>query len=384
MQRLARMDGLRGILAVYVMLGHAMPFTDLPNWITAPFGHGEAAVDLFFALSGLVIVNSLERFGGEFLPFMAARARRLLPVYFVVLGLSIALLVLGNPLAAMPWVGPAGALFWAAGLPQGFPWHLAAHLFLLHGVMPQGLLPYAYVTLLGPAWSLSTEWQFYVVIGLAAPKRLGLFALAMLAAGAAYHFLNLPPWWQFSRAFLPDAAPYFALGVGSAVWLRGGGKKIFAVCLLGACGIGWLNGPDKALVPLAWAAAMLAQDHKWGAVLESRGMRYLGAISYPLYLLNEPVQRGLAMLLAPLAHGGATVFMLVWLPAAVVTPVLAAALLHHGVELRFMRQNNKRLFQKPFWRPSGRDYLRAGAHVLNVRSAPVLENHDHPTRQNDF
>src|SRR5580698_270007 len=152
MQRLARMDGLRGVLAVYVMLGHAMPFTNLPLWATAPFSHGEAAVDLFFALSGLVIVNSLERFGGEFRPFMAARAWRLLPVYFVALGLSIALLALGNPRAAMPWVGPAGASFWAEGLPQGFSWHLAAHFFLLHGVIPQRLLPYAYVTLLGPAW----------------------------------------------------------------------------------------------------------------------------------------------------------------------------------------------------------------------------------------
>jgi peptidoglycan/LPS O-acetylase OafA/YrhL len=198
------------------------------------------------------------------------------------------------------------------------------------------------VTLLGPAWSLSTEWQFYVVLCLVAPKRLGLFALGMLAAGAAYHFLRLPPWWQFSRAFLPDAAPYFALGLSSALWLRGGSREIFAICLLGASGTGWLSGAEKALVPLAWAVAMLAQEQKWGAVLESRGMKYLGAISYPLYLLNEPVQRGLAMLLAPLARGEARVFMLVWLPGAVIASLLAAILLHHGVELRFMRQNNNK------------------------------------------
>jgi peptidoglycan/LPS O-acetylase OafA/YrhL len=341
MQRLPRMDGLRGVLAVYVMLGHAMPFAILPDWITAPFRHGEAAVDLFFALSGLVIANSLERFGGKFRPFMAARARRLLPVYFVALGLNVVLLMFGNPLAAMPWVGPVGGLFWAAVLPPGFSWHLAAHLLLLHGVIPQGLLPYAYVTLLGPAWSLSTEWQFYVVMGLIAPRRLGWFALVMLAVGVAYHFLHLPPWWQFSRAFLPDAAPYFALGLGSAVWLRGGGRTLFVVCLLGACAAGLTGGIGKALVPLAWAAVMLAQEPRWGAVLESSGLQYLGAISYPLYLLNEPVQRGLAMLLAPLAHGNAMVFTVSWLPLAVTMPVVAAVLLHHGVELRFMRANNR-------------------------------------------
>ncbi len=62
MKRLQRMDGLRGLLALYVMAAHAVPFAALPAWAIAPFTHGEAAVDLFFALSGLVIVNALERY----------------------------------------------------------------------------------------------------------------------------------------------------------------------------------------------------------------------------------------------------------------------------------------------------------------------------------
>jgi len=344
MQRLTRMDGLRGVLAVYVLLGHAMPFTDVPGWMAAPFRHGEAAVDLFFALSGLVMVNSLERFGARFWPFMAARARRLLPVYFVVLALSVALLAAGNPLPAMPWVGLAARNIMEPVPPPDFAWHLAAHVLLLQGVIPQGVLPYAYVTLLGPAWSLSTEWQFYVVMGLTAPKRLGGFALGMLALGALYHLVHLPPWWQFSRAFLPFAAPYFALGLGSTVLLRGGGVKVFVICLAGACAIGALGGAEKALVPLVWAVAMLAQRQKWGAVLESRGAQYLGAISYPLYLLSEPVQRGLAMLLAPLARGDAALFTWAWLPPAILLPVAAAALLHHNVEARFMREQKNFLF----------------------------------------
>src|SRR5271156_2609489 len=104
MQRLQRMDGLRGALAVYILLGHALPFTDLPSWAAAPFRHGEAGVDLFFALSGLVIVNSLERFGGKFWPFMQARARRLLPVYFMVLAFSVLLLAVGDPVLIAAWM----------------------------------------------------------------------------------------------------------------------------------------------------------------------------------------------------------------------------------------------------------------------------------------
>jgi len=341
MQRLTRMDGLRGTLAVYVMLGHALPFTVVPAWASAPFRHGEAAVDLFFALSGLVIVNSLERFSGRFWPFILARARRLLPVYFLVLAGAVLLLVAGDPLRAMPWVGTAGRIFWSPVLPAQFGWHLAAHVFLVHGMIPQALLPYAYVTLLGPAWSLSTEWQFYGLIGLLAPKRLAWFALALLGVGAAYH-LCWPGWgWQFSRAFLPDAAPFFALGLASLVWLREGRAWVLWACLLGACLLGLAQGADKALVPLVWGAAMLAQRSPWGAVLEHRWVLYLGAISYPLYLVNEPVSRALALLVAPWADGNGLVFTLIWLPLTLAGVLAVSAALHHGVELRFMRSGKK-------------------------------------------
>jgi len=341
MERLIRMDGLRGVLAVYVMLGHALPFTDVPGWMAAACSHGEAAVDLFFALSGQVIASSLERFGYRFRPFMAARARRLLPVYFLVLGAAVVLLAAGRP--ELPWAGASGRAIMEAGLPPLIGWHVAAHVLLAQGLIPQGALPYAYVTLLGPAWSLSTEWQFYVVIGLVAPRRLSGFALAMLALGVAYHLFVLPPWWRFSRAFLPDAAPFFALGLASAHALRGGGWQVFWVCLAGACGVGALSGLEKALVPLGWGVAMLAQRQSWGAVLEWRAMQYLGAISYPLYLVNEPVQRGLAMLVAPLAHGSVGVFTMLWLPAALAGSLGVAALLHHGVE---QRDVSGRFFEK--------------------------------------
>jgi peptidoglycan/LPS O-acetylase OafA/YrhL len=336
------MDGLRGLLALYVMLGHALPLTSLPGWAAAPFRHGEAAVDLFFALSGLVMVPSLAKCQGAFRPFMAARARRLLPVYFIALALSMALLAAGDPLRAMPWVGVGGRAIIAPGLPPHLLWHLAAHLLLLQGVIPQGVLPYAYVTLLGPAWSLATEWQFYLLLGALAPRRIGRFALALLALGAAYHLLRLPPGWQFSRAFLPDAAPYFALGLASAARLQGGGRRVFALCLLGACGLGCLAGADKAATPLLWALALLAQYRTFGAVLEMPTLQYLGAISYPLYLINEPVQRGLALLLAPRLPDGAA-FTACFLPLATLAPLLAAALLHHAVERPFMRQQKKTL-----------------------------------------
>ncbi len=125
--------------------------------------------------------------------------------------------------------------------------------------------------------------------------------------------------------------------------LRGGGRAIFALCLFGVVLDALISGnPDKALIPLVWCAALFAQLHKSGAPLDHRVLQYLGAISYPLYLINEPVQRGLALLLAPVSRGG-TGFTLIWLPASLGLALLAATVLHYGVERRFMRAGKKNL-----------------------------------------
>jgi peptidoglycan/LPS O-acetylase OafA/YrhL len=341
MGRLKRLDGIRGLLAVYIMLGHALPLTTAPGMIQTLFRHGEAGVDIFFALSGLVITFSLQRRGAKFRPFIAARARRLLPVYFCVLPASLAIGLLGDPLRNLPWAGVPARDIVSATLPTPLWPHLLAHLTLLHGVIPQSVLPYAYVTLLGPAWSLSTEWQFYLIIGLAAPHRLGRFAMLVLAIGAAWHVCPFRT--DFSRAFFPDAAPYFALGLASAAWLRGE-RRALLPCLIGACAIGLLTGPEKFLPPLLWGAIMLAQSRAWGEILEHRVLQYLGAISYPLYLVNEPVQRGMALLLGPLAHGNAALFSAMFLPVSLAVSLAGAAVLHHGVERPFMRRGKKLSF----------------------------------------
>ncbi len=344
MERLSRLDGLRGVLAVYVMFGHALPFADVPYWLAAPFRHGEAAVDLFFALSGLVIFNSLERFNYQFWPFLRGRARRLLPVYFSVLGLAVVVICLGSPLPGMPWIAPTSyaGLLWA--LPPQLVWHIIAHFTLVHGLIPQGVLPWAWITVLGPAWSLSTEWQFYIVMGLTLPRmkgsrRLMHFAYGMLALGAVYRAgaSFLPPFWQFSRAFLPDAAPYFALGLAAAVWMRSRNPIPYLICLLTVFGLGLVSGvPSRAFISIGWTVVLLAQRNPrmvlLPKLLDSRAAQYLGAISYPLYLINEPMQRACAMLIAPLTHDSAGLFTLLWLPAALTLPVLAAIALHHWVE----------------------------------------------------
>jgi peptidoglycan/LPS O-acetylase OafA/YrhL len=343
--RLSRLDGLRGVLAVYILIGHAMLFADVPAWLAGLFHHGEAMVDLFFALSGMVVVNSLERFDYRAAPFLLARGRRLLPVYFAVLALAVLIVCLGSPLGAMPWLprqSIAGS-FWAWYPPVSYAWQVLAHVFLIHGMIPAGVAPWIWISVLAPAWSLSTEWQFYIFMALVMPRlrarKLTHFALLMLALGVLYHATApfLPAFWQFSRAFLPDAAPFFALGLASAVWMRGGTPIVFVFCLVAVCALGlFSHAPAKALTPLFWAVVLLAQRHPrmilLPALLDHPVAQYLGAISYPLYLVNMPIQRACAMAVLPFAHHDPVLFTTLWLPWALLLPIPAAIALHVWVE----------------------------------------------------
>lgn len=369
MGRLVRLDGLRGVLAVYVLLGHAAPMIPWPQaakpWITAIISHGFAAVELFFALSGLVIVQSLARFKNRRLPFLRARARRILPVYWVVLAGSIIVLSLAPQFPPLPWLvqGDAGHQIWATGLPRPVLAHVAAHLTLLQGAIPHEALPYAAFSLLGPAWSLSTEFQFYLMIALFAGwagdmgtgpgenglTRLALGCAALALLGLIYAHL-VPAGWRFGRAFLPNASVYFGLGIASVRLLRrDGGVVVFGVLLAAAVALGAASGnPLKAITPLLWLLCLLIQMHPEARVLRPASwllghpiVVWLGAISYPLYLVNEPVQRALAPVILRVTHGNPAGFALIWGGLAIIVPMLLAAVLHAGIERRFMQRHRQ-------------------------------------------
>ncbi len=361
-RRLTCFDGLRGALAVYVMLSHMAPFAVLPDWIARLLSHGGAAVDVFFVLSGMVIVRSLDRFGWRASPFLRARAWRIFPLFLVALAFATALQPLSLPFPAMPWIGPASPAreIWSGGWPAAWAGELAAHLTLTHGLLPHAVLPYAWVSFLGAAWSLSTEWQFYVLLAaLAAARgpraRAGLpwLFLALATAGLAWSHWA-PPAWRFSRAFLGNEAQYFALGVAGADWLdraeTGRRHLVVFVCVLLLClGIG---GPGKLAAPLVWIVCLLAERGDGSAqrllaplaaVLRLPVTQWLGALSYALYLVNEPVQKLLGLGLARVAHGNATLFSTLWLPGAAALPVVSAWVLHVTIERHWSGPRSQRL-----------------------------------------
>jgi peptidoglycan/LPS O-acetylase OafA/YrhL len=96
--------------------------------------------------------------------------------------------------------------------------HLGLHLTLLHGLVPNSLVPFASGTLLTPAWSLSLEWQFYLVApllvaALTGQNRVLRWSIALaLTAAAALLARQAAFTWSYS-SFLLQVSGYFVVGV---------------------------------------------------------------------------------------------------------------------------------------------------------------------------
>lgn len=355
-RRLECLDGLRGLLATYVLLSHLLPFAAIPQWLAQPFSHGEAAVDVFFILSGLVIMQSLENYRWNARAFLTARATRIFPAYFVMFCIAVAVQALPTDFARLPWIGPDSLArgIWWVGWPHPLLVQIAAHLTMTHGLIPDALLPAGWVSFLGSAWSLSTEWQFYVlalIIGTClGPRSMIAAFLALSLCGIAWHAVATEAW-AFSRAFLPYKAQLFALGIAGAALARGGPRAartyiLTLVATLLLCAL--QGGAAKLGAPVFWTLCLAAQLAPRFAglatvarVLRSPVLLRLGAWSYCIYLTNEPIQKALGLALAILADGNGTWFTAWWLPAGILLPLAASTWLHRRVEAPWHRWGRK-------------------------------------------
>jgi peptidoglycan/LPS O-acetylase OafA/YrhL len=96
--------------------------------------------------------------------------------------------------------------------------HFLAHATLLHGVISDTVLPFSQYAFNMPAWSLSLEWQFYLVapaiVSVARwPHAMVCVAIMIAVAEIAFHHRFFGSFEQPS--FLLAVAGYFAVGVAS-------------------------------------------------------------------------------------------------------------------------------------------------------------------------
>jgi peptidoglycan/LPS O-acetylase OafA/YrhL len=317
MPRFTAIEGLRAWLAWAVVAWHVVQFTGLARdngpmtWFPAI---GDSAVMVFVAISGFVIAGLLTGKAEPYPQYLTRRVFRIFPVYFVIL--AIAFLALPYGVWAedhAPWT--ADPLFYYDDVLHGHVDTIAGrplqqavlHLTLMQGVMPDSLWPNTSTAILGPAWSLSLEWQFYLVapafVWLLAHPRFRMVTVAAVALmGLAWHFELFGVY--LAPSFLPAAAFVFLIGIASRLSfdrIRAMAIGPELIPLLLALGVIyrdalWLAIWGAMLLYLARAGAWRSpagRPHALAAIMDrlfaSPLATYLGARSYSVYLVHMPM-----------------------------------------------------------------------------------------------
>ena len=302
-------EGLRGIAVLLVVFFHAgllsTAGTQLPG--------GFIGVDLFFVISGFLITGLLirerERNGRvSFARFYARRVRRILPAAAVCLLITIPLAyylvaLIERPSAMLD--GATAALSFA-----NVRFALTTDYF-----HPTSYSPFLHF------WSLGVEEQFYFVwpalLAVVAWRRTRLGAGVALAGIVVGSFLLSLAWthdnptWAFymlpTRAWQLAAGGLLAVGAGSFKWLPGPFKSVvsqllviagwlaLAALLIDALIINSVTVPypgTAALVPTLAGVLLIAsgtERHGPGVLLSLWPIRFIGKISYSLYLWHWPM-----------------------------------------------------------------------------------------------
>ena len=342
--------GLRGLAALLVFVYHVQravvtgEFVRQPDESSLAFAAvelGRLGVDLFFMISGLLIVASLHRHAS--IPrFLKNRIARIYPAFLV-------------PHLIIFAVGPLIGYAWMADL-QVWEWgvHFLSNLLMLPGVFP---LPIAQIV----AWSLSYELAFYFLAAAAfslarSPngwsKRCGQAVwLAVTALLLWYH----PRGWFF----VAGVAVY---GLTSAAAERKSeqtqqtlsqphqprkwpGEAVLGLAMLVLMFISYdMVLPAAIICGGVGFWVLVRQQDALSFVLQTRPLQYFGTISYSFYLWHSLVLFGTKRIFG---RGGGllgpgTLNLISFIAVSLAGSVICAQLSYSLVEVRLTR----RLFGK--------------------------------------
>jgi peptidoglycan/LPS O-acetylase OafA/YrhL len=378
--RLEFLDGLRGLAALYVALGHTVgeDVSTLPphmRWLFGWTDYARLAVDVFIVLSGyclmLPVARSVDqKLRGGALSYLKRRAWRILPPYYAAFVLSL-LFILASRTGVQFIKGHPNqdlAFTFSTG-------NLVSHLFLVHNwsvVYNEAIN--------GPLWSVATEWQIYFLFPLLLLpvwRKFGIVAAVATGFGVGMlpHLL-LPSRHNFDWA-CPWFVGLFALGMFGAVIGFSDSIRLTSVrrvvrwemlsVFFAACAVAFVRywptlyyrqygfiGDTLAglaaisLIIFCANHARRFADSRVPVILrflESRPAMFLGSFSYSLYLTHRiamlkvfPILQ-VAHLKPLLEHCILATFGMAWI-------LLFAYLFHLAFERPFMSGFQKRAEQK--------------------------------------
>jgi peptidoglycan/LPS O-acetylase OafA/YrhL len=336
--RLASLDALRGVAALAVVLFHVcIPL----GVIAAPNGY--LAVDFFFLLSGYVLAHAYDgglRRGGVAAWFIRVRLERLYPLALVGVLLGVA----GAAIRYAPWLHGTGAVEFAVTA--------VANLLLL----PLGRLPYAQDHPLfafnAPVWSLFWEIAVNALYGaialflddallavLVATAGLAVVAVSLhygslqagaeaasFAAGAArvgYSFFCGVALQRLARPHPPERrhpGPILALGLLALI--------LWSPMLVDS------RIFDPATVLFAFPAVLILAVQGEPAGATRRLSRFVGDVSYPLYVTHFPIMQLFLYFVGPHKPVGALLALIIAAELATIAAVAVIVLMLYDRPLR--------------------------------------------------
>jgi peptidoglycan/LPS O-acetylase OafA/YrhL len=374
-----RLDGIRGIAILLVLLCHLTQFGGLGTsapfldraWreLTLPLGFG---VDLFFVLSGFLITGILldtRESAGYFRVFYARRILRIFPLYYATL--LVLFLVLPTPPREPIW-------YWT---------YLTNHHFAEVG-WPK--IPY-----LGHFWSLAVEEQFYLLwpaVVFFLPRRaLPWFCLCSIALSTSLRIHAF----QEGEPIYARLATHLRLdglamgGMLACIARQPGGLRRWrglvsgvgaaaTVAVLVMLVRGGHTAPDIAGYALMQTATALmfgaglalsvttgpgAPLHRW---LTARWLRRVGLYSYSLYVLHAPIIVWLGRhqwnaRLFPEILGSRLPGLLLWSACVGAFCIALSALSYHQFERRFLALKRFVPYTKPPTPPQALEDVQARA-----------------------
>jgi peptidoglycan/LPS O-acetylase OafA/YrhL len=222
MKKFDAIEGLRGWLAWAVVFSHLVYMSGLKGDGLDPM-LGMPRTLLFMIVSGFVITHLITEKPEPYLPYIVRRFARIFPLFAVTCFFGYFTNdLLANALTPdHQFADPAFSHLVteiSSSNRQHFWGQFLAHLTMLHGAIGNTVLPYSEYAFNMPAWSLSPEWQFYliaplVLIVVRRPSALIIFALLVAMVELLYKYWLSADFIQ--PGFLPAAAAYFAVGIAS-------------------------------------------------------------------------------------------------------------------------------------------------------------------------
>lgn len=274
-KRLLGVDGIRGLAALAVVTMHySMTYNrvispEAPlNWSN---GYGGLGVHVFFAISGFVILLTLDR-SPSIQRFAVGRFSRLFPVYWFS--------------AVLTWL--------VITLSGSERYAIASHSALLNGSMLAGFFGHPHID---PVyWTLEAELKFYVLMAVlisAGARRFIVQILTILVLADIFnYFVQFTEWdgtglWRL-RLYLPLNLLYLFLTGIILFETRAEWRRIHCLAIV-VCTFSLFlyNIPVRAGIVIFSVILLYAATRGRARWLESRPLLFLGAISYSLYLTHQ-------------------------------------------------------------------------------------------------